>query len=124
MDKERETGDGTLDRFSHYPYAPSSGGTGVQSQAQVFNGTRNLPPVIGISDPSHAVPVSNLTKRNQLNLSAYTFPPGFVDANSDDLNQVIKQTIAANSKVVDLPVAAAETTPAAATDVNESNTKE
>ena len=36
MDKERETGDGTLDRFTHYPYAPS-----------IHTTTRNaiLPPI-------------------------------------------------------------------------------
>lgn len=88
MDKERETGDGTLDRFSHYPYAPTVPG-------------RNLPPVIGSSEGNVAadaslpvvVPNQSLTKRNQINLSSsYNFPPGFVDP-SDDLNRKTGQTV-------------------------------
>lgn len=129
MDKERETGDGTLDRFSHYPYAPSvtvpAAGPPLPSSvtttaAAVGSRSGNLPPVIGSSvvgssDPhlGHSQPfqgtdqAGGLLKRNQINLSAYAFPPGFIDqSNHDDLNQVIKQTILNNGKtVVDMPAA-------------------
>ena len=107
MDKERETGDGTLDRFSHYPYAPSSVVAPQAAAATApYSGPRNLPPLIDASDQSLAssqpVPNPSLMKRNQINLSSYAFPPGFVDhSNHDDLNQVIKQTIMNNGKAIE-----------------------
>lgn len=106
MDKERETGDGTLDRFSHYPYAPT---ITVQSQ-QPTSGHRNLPPIItnnsdtGLDTSQPLTTSSNVLKRNQLNLSAtaYAYPPGFVDLpvneQSEDIHNVIKQTLMNNGK--------------------------
>lgn len=90
MEKEKETGDGTLDRFSHYPYAPST---------SLRPGGPNVPTGSDASLENSSHPVSNNTqsvlKRNHINISSYAFPPGFivdpsVGTEENSLNNILK----------------------------------
>lgn len=127
MDKERETGDGTLDRFSHYPYAPSTGlmpPPPLPPPGHTYGGSSgggNYANGVGVGHPRTGAlpgssdtsldasqPLPSVLKRNQSNLllqqqpAAFAYPPGFVDPQQEDLNQVIKQTLLNNGKLASL----------------------
>lgn len=87
MDQEKETGDGTLDRFSSYPYAPTNNvriNSISNGQQQALSSQTSLPDSHPVENGLDTVHV----KRHQANISlaaasVFAFPPGFiVDANN------------------------------------------
>lgn len=80
MDKEKETGDGTLDRFTSYPYAPTAMRINAVSQNNVV-----LTSQTSIPEQSHhlnGLEHNNVLKRHQANIglaaASFAFPPGFI----------------------------------------------
>lgn len=94
MDKEKETGDGTLDRFTSYPYAPTNNSHNIiinsvsEQQQQANNIMSSQPNIPGNGHHIHnGADHTNLLKRHQTNIglaaASFAFPPGFiVDGNN------------------------------------------
>lgn len=107
MDKEKETGDGTLDRFSSYPYAPSN--TGNNTRIQTVSNNQAMPAVsasdMSVLDHSHPILRNGLEKRHHSTniipaVTPYAFPPGFITDGVGGANNLIESEHEKNSTIL------------------------